>query len=94
MRYRNREGIVADLLTAAMPSDGDGEGVGISTIVRKGNMPYSRAVEMLHKLVQAGLLSEVNEAGKTRYALTDGGFRYIATYRDFEGFARSFGLRL
>lgn len=92
MRYRTRVGIVADLLTAAMRSDGDG--VGISAIIRKGNMSYSRAVEMLHSLVQAGLLSEVNEAGRTRYSLTDDGFRYVATYRGFEDFARSFGLRL
>jgi predicted transcriptional regulator len=94
LKYRTREGIVADLLAAATHSDGDGEGVGIATIIRKGNMPYSRAVEMLHNLVKAGLLSELSVAGKTRYAVTDDGFRYIATYRDFEGFARSFGLRL
>jgi predicted transcriptional regulator len=94
LRYRSREGIMADLLIAAMPSDGDREGVGIAAIIRKGNMPYSRAIEMLHNLVQAGLLSEVIVAGKTRYAVTDDGFRYVTTYRDFEGFARSFGLRL
>ena len=94
MRYRTREGIVADLLAAATHSDGDGEGVGIATIIRKGNMSYPRAIEMLRSLVQAGLVVEVNRGEKTRYAVTEDGFRYLATYSEFEAFARSFGVRL
>jgi predicted transcriptional regulator len=94
LRYRSREGIMADLLTAVMRSNGDGEGVGIATIIRKGNVPYPRALEMLRSLVHAGLVVEVNSGEKIRYAVTQDGFRYLATYRDFEGFARSFGLRL
>lgn len=94
MRYRTREGIVADLLAAATHPDTDGEGVGIATIIRKGNLSHPRALEMLRSLVQAGLVVEVNRGEKTRYALTEDGFRYLATYRDFEGFARSFGVRL
>ena len=91
-RYRTREGIVADLLAAV--SHSDGEGVGIATIIRKGNISYVRAMETLRSLVQAGLLDEMTKGGRTRYSVTKDGFRYLATYRDFEGFARSFGLRL
>ena len=94
MRYRTREGIVADLLAAATHPDGDGEGVGIAAIIRKGNVSYPRALQMLRSLVRAGLVVEVNRGEKTRYAVTDDGFRYLATYRSFEGFARSFGVRL
>lgn len=94
LRYRTREGIVADLLAAATHSDGEGEGVGIATIIRKGNLSHPRALEMLRSLVQAGLVVEVSQGERTRYAVTKDGFRYLATYRDFEGFARSFGLRL
>ena len=93
MRYRTREGIVADLLAAAAHPDGD-EGVGIATIIRKGNVSYPRALEMLRSLVQAGLIAEVNRGERTRYAVTEDGFRYLASYRKFEGFARSFGLRV
>ena len=89
MRYRTREGIVADLLTAAICTDGGG-GVGIATILRRGNVSYARASEMLESLVRAGLLSET-EGG---YAVTWDGLRYIEAYRAFESFARSFGLRL
>ena len=85
---------MADLLTAATRSDGVEEGVGIATIIRKGNVSHPRALEMLRSLVQAGLIAEVNRGEKTRYAVTEDGFRYLATYRDFEGFARTFGLRL
>ena len=94
MRYRTREGIVADLLAAATDPDGDGEGVGIATIMRKGNVSYPRGLQMLRTLVRAGLMAEVSRGEKTRYAVTEDGFRYLATYRGFEGFARSFGLRL
>ena len=85
---------MADLLAAASHSDGDGYGVGIATILRKGNVPYPRALEMLRSLVRAGLVFEVSHEEKTRYPVTENGFRYLATYRDLEGFARSFDLRL
>jgi len=85
---------MADLLTAVMKSNGDGEGVGIATIIRKGNVSYPRAIEMLRSLVHAGLVVELNSGEATRYAATQDGFRYLETYRQFEGFARSFGLRL
>lgn len=49
---------------------------------------------MLRSLVQAGLVVEVNRGEKTRYVVTEDSFRYLATYRNFEGFARSFGVRL
>ena len=94
MRYRTREGIVADLLAAATRPDGGGEGVGIATIIRRGNVSHPRALRLLRSLVQAGLVAEVSRGEKTRYAVTEDGFRYLATYRDFEGFARSFGVRL
>ena len=87
--FRSREWIVADLLTAAMISEGGG-GVGIATIIRKGNISYTRAAELLGNLVTAGLL--VEEDGG--YAVTSDGLRYLEAYRGFEEFARSFGLRL
>ena len=93
-RHRTREGIVADLLAAATHSDDEGEGAGIATILRKGNVSYPRALQTLRGLVQAGLIVELNRGGRTRYAVTENGFRYLATYRNFEDFARSFGLRL
>ena len=91
LRYRAREGIVADLQAAAARSDG--EGVGMAAIIRKGNVSYPRGLEMLRSLVRAGLV-EVSLGGKTRYAVTEDGFRYLAAYRGFESFARSFGVRL
>ena len=91
-RYRTREGIVADLLAAV--SHSDGEGVGIATIIREGNVSYAKAMEIVRGLIQAGLLDGTTRGERTRYSVTRDGFRYLATYRDFEGFAKSFGLRL
>ena len=94
MRYRSREGIVADLLAAATDPYGDGEGSGVAAIIRKGNVSYPRGLELLRSLIQAGLVAEVNRGARTRYTVTEDGLRYLAAYRDFEVFARSFGLRL
>ncbi len=93
-RHRTRDGIVADLLAAAIHSDDEGEGVGIATIIREGNVSYAKAMEIVRGLIQAGLLDGTTRGERTRYSVTRDGFRYLATYRDFEGFAKSFGLRL
>lgn len=87
-------GIVADLLAAAARSGDDEGGAKITTIIRKGNVSYAKAEELLSGLVQAGLVAEANQGGKSRYIITSDGFRYLATYRSFEDFAKSFGLRL
>lgn len=76
-----------------MHSD-DGEGVGIGTMIRKANVSYSRAADILQELVRVGLLVEVNEGRKTRYTLTDDGYRYLAEYKTFAEYTRPLGLRL
>lgn len=92
--YRTQVKIVADVLSVARDF-GDAEtGVGITTILRKANIPYSRLVKMLKELVSAGLLVEIENGRGSRYKISEDGIKFLQAYSRFEEFARAYGLRL
>jgi predicted transcriptional regulator len=93
-QYRTQVKIIADLLSTARESNTEGNGVGITTLLRKGNVPYSRVTKMISELVQAGLLIELNSDMASKYKISDKGVQFLAAYDKFEEFAQSFGLRL
>lgn len=93
MVYRNSLRIVVDILTIAKNSDKE-EGVGITTLLRKGNISYSRLTRLLRDLVRCGLIEEVNAERGVRYRISDQGRQFLNAYSRFEEFAQSFGLRL
>ena len=87
MVYRSKVRIVLDVLSAV--KQGSEDGVGISTIMRKANVPYSRVIEVLGELLKAGLIDEVS--GK-RFRITPAGIKFVGEWEKFEEFAKSFGL--
>jgi len=93
MVYRNSLRIVVDILTIARDSDSE-KGVGITTLLRKGNISYSRLTRLLKDLVRCGLIEEINAERGTRYRISDQGRQFLIAYSRFEEFAQSFGLRL
>lgn len=93
-QYRTQTKIMADVLTAARDMNTVGEGVGITTLVRKGNLSYSRLTKLITGLVCAGLLIEVSEKENLRYKITEKGIRFLYTYNEFQDFAQSYGLQL
>lgn len=93
-QYRTQVKITADLLSTARELNTEGKGVGITTLLRGGNMPYSRVTKMISELVGAGLLVELNSDKGSRYKISDKGVQFLAAYDKFEEFAQSFGLRL
>ncbi|NHV96871.1 MAG: winged helix DNA-binding protein [Thaumarchaeota archaeon] len=93
MVYRNSLRIVVDILTIAKNSDSE-KGVGITTLLRKGNISYSRLSRLLKDLVKCGLIEEVNAERGMRYRISDQGRQFLVAYSRFEEFAQSFGLRL
>lgn len=93
-QYRTQTKIMADVLTAARDMNTVGEGVGITTLVRKGNLSYSRLTKLITGLVGAGLLIEVSEKENLRYKITEKGIRFLYTYNEFQDFAQSYGLQL
>lgn len=93
MVYRNSLRIVVDILTIARDADSE-KGVGITTLLRKGNISYSRLSRLLKDLVRCGLIEEVNAERGVRYRISDQGRQFLIAYSRFEEFAQSFGLRL
>jgi len=93
MVYRNSLRIVVDILTIAKDSDTE-KGVGITTLLRKGNISYSRLSRLLKDLVKCGLIEEVNAERGVRYRISEQGRQFLIAYSRFEEFAQSFGLRL
>jgi len=94
VQYRTQARIIADVLTTARDMNTEGSGVGITTLLRKGNMSYSRMSKLLTELVGSGLLLELNKEKISRYMISERGLQFLAAYYQFEDFAQSFGLRL
>ena len=92
--YRTQTKIIADILITARDMNTEGDGVGITTLLRKGNVSYSRMTKLITDLVGAGLLVEMNEEKISRYKISDKGISFLHAYSQFEDFAQSFGLRL
>jgi predicted transcriptional regulator len=93
-QYRTQGKIIADILTTARDMNTDGQGVGITTLLRRGNVSYSRMTKLIVELVGAGLLVEETMERAPKYRISDKGMMFLQTYFQFEDFAQSFGLRL
>ena len=91
--YRTSVKIVADVLSAAR-DNGSSEGVGITLLLRRANLSYTRMVRILNDLVGSGLLEELEQERGNRYRISDRGLQFLTAYGRFEDFAKSFGLRL
>ncbi len=94
-QYRTQTKIIADILVTARDMNTAGEGVGITTLLRKGNVSYNRMTKLIVDLVGAGSCSK-NDAGEERKVqdISDKGISFLHAYIQFEDFAQSFGLRL
>jgi predicted transcriptional regulator len=94
VQYRTQVRIIADVLSTARDMNTEGNGVGVTTLLRKGNMSYTRMSKLLSELVGSGLLLELNGEKVSKYMISEKGTRYLSVYHQFEDFAQSFGLRL
>jgi predicted transcriptional regulator len=93
-QYRTQGKIIADILATARDMNMDGQGVGITTLLRRGNVSYGRMSKLIVDLVGAGLLLEETLEKNARYRISDKGRMFLQAYIQFEDFAQSFGLRL
>jgi predicted transcriptional regulator len=93
-QYRTQVRIIADVLSTARDMNTEGEGVGVTALLRRGNMSYTRMSKLLSELVGSGLLLELSRDKISKYMISDKGIQFLAAYHHFEDFAQSFGLRL
>ena len=94
VQYRTQVRIIADVLSTARDMNTEGAGVGITTLLRRGNMSYVRMTKLLSELVGSGLLVALDREKISKYVISDKGLQFLAAYYQFEDFAQSFGLRL
>jgi predicted transcriptional regulator len=92
--YRTQTKIIADILMTARDMNTGGDGVGITMLLRRGNVSYSRMTKLIIDLVGAGLLLELTAEKNANYKISDKGMTFLRAYGQFEEFAQSFGLRL
>jgi len=81
-------------LATARDMNTEGQGVGITTLLRRGNVSYSRMTKLIVELVGAGLLVEETLEKSSKYKISDKGMMFLQAYMQFEDFAQSYGLRL
>ena len=93
-QYRTQGRIIADILATARDMNMDGQGVGITTLLRRGNVSYSRMTKLIVDLVGAGLLLEETLDKNAKYRISDKGMKFLQAYDQFDEFAQSFGLKL
>ena len=93
-QYRTQVRIIADVLSTARDLNTEGSGVGVTALLRRGNMSYTRLSKLLSELVGSGLLLELNKEKISKYMISDKGMKFLTAYYSFEDFAQSFGLRL
>lgn len=93
-QYRTQTKIIADILVTARDMNTAGDGVGITTLLRKGNVSYNRMTKLIADLVGAGLLEELTLEKNAKYKISVRGISFLTAYNQFEDFAQSFGLRL
>jgi predicted transcriptional regulator len=93
-QYRTQGKIIADTLTTARDMNQDGASVGITTLLRRGNVSYSRMTKLIVELVGTGLLLEETMEKNSKYRISDKGRMFLQQFVQFEDFAQSYGLRL
>lgn len=93
-QYRTQVKIIADVLSTARDMNTEGTGVGVTTLLRRGNISYSRMSKLLTELVGSGLMLELTGEKISKYMISEKGIQFLAAYYSFEDFAQSFGLRL
>lgn len=93
-QYRTQGRIIADILATARDMNTEGQGVGITTLLRRGNVSYTRMSKLIVELVGAGLLLEETLEKTAKYKISVKGIEFLKAYMQFEDFAQSYGLRL
>lgn len=91
MKYRNSAQIMCDLLEETSV---DRNGVGITRLCSKVNMPYTRTKKLVRNLTSAGVVNEIKMHGLNTYVITERGRIILDEYKKYNDLVESFGLVL
>ncbi|OYT53129.1 hypothetical protein B6U66_00065 [Candidatus Bathyarchaeota archaeon ex4484_135] len=90
-KYRSRLRIISDILSVLAEEGGS---AGPTRILYGANLSHDRLVRYLAEMEQKGLVRRVVDDGKTRYEMTEKGWRLLREVRKIEEFLRAFGLEI
>ena len=95
VEYRSHIQIVGDILTTTSNDLPTKDGAGVTYLMRKANVPYSRITIILDTLVSHGLLERTGSNSRFRwYRISQSGREFLQAYNKFTHFANSFGLNI
>jgi len=84
--------IMGDLLNATELSGI--EGIKVTTLLRKGNISYTRFSKFINNMTGSGLINKIEFDGRNTFVITDRGRLYLAKYKQFQSLTDSFGLEI
>jgi len=90
-QYRSELGIISDILCVAM--DSDRQGTIISSIARRANLSHNAAIEKCQKLVNSGLMENINHKRNRTFAITEKGIHFFQQMQKFLEIAQSIKIR-
>ena len=61
---------------------------------KKQILSYSRATNILNRLIKFGLVEQINIDNSQRYVISHKGIEFLQSHSDFADFAESFGMKL
>lgn len=90
--YRKSNQIVQTVLDATQEKGRDG--IIITTLMNKSNVPHTRLKKILGKLIGNNLIVEFKTNKKQTFVITEKGIQYLEKYKQFVDVAESFGLEI
>ncbi|MDI1494990.1 MAG: transcriptional regulator [Cenarchaeum symbiont of Oopsacas minuta] len=92
--HRSQMRVVGDILFTARDQMQDEHGVGVTLLVRRANIPYTRISRILYTLVSQGLLEQTDSGGACRYKVSGIGKEFLVEYQKFNSFAEDYGMAI
>ncbi len=90
--YRTSPQILSDVLL--ITNSCDRHGVAVTKLCHEANLSHGRLKKMIGKLIEAGLMNEIEYDGKHTFVVTERGKVFLDRYKQFTSVAESFGLEM
>ena len=91
-RRRGSMQIMHDVLEEA--SQAERTGVGVTRLLTISNLPFTRGLSFVDKLVGSGLINRIKTEKRVTFVITGKGRLMLDEYKKFSDLAGTFGLEL
>ena len=86
---RTKYEIIYDILEVLQRKGGS---VKPTHVLYGGNLSYDRLKKYMAELEESGLIEKVSHEGRTRYRLTEKGYKFLAEYKKVKELTGAFGI--